>query len=156
MIVATPRKEHDMNTKILALIAAAAAAVAAGPVNVANGATLPPNWHVHDCTASPCVPPHAPTAFFPYIVGQPLGQYLGDPARCPNATDKALLPPGLEEGQPLRAGVCMTSTQVIGLRSIPAGDPSPAGWALIPAAVPGAVGVIDGVTYRTYFRLSAR
>lgn len=102
------------------------------------------------------MPPHAPTAFFPYILGQTLGQYLGGPARCPNATDKALLPPGLEEGQPLRAGVCMTSTQVIGLRSIPAGDPSPAGWALIPAVVPGAATVLDGVTYQTYFRLSAR
>jgi hypothetical protein len=49
----------------------------------------------------------------------------------------------------------MTSTTVIHLRSIPEGDPSPEGWALIPATVPGAVSVIDGVTYRTYFRLSA-
>ena len=59
-----------MNTKILALAAAAAAAAVVGPASAAKGATLPPNWHVHDCTASPCVPPHAPTAFFPYIVGQ--------------------------------------------------------------------------------------
>jgi hypothetical protein len=101
-------------------------------------------------------PAARPPAFFPYILGQTLNQYLADPARCPNATDKALLPPGLGEGQPLRAGVCTTSTTAIHLRSIPAGDPPPAGWALIPAGVPGAVSVIDGVTYQTYFRPPAR
>jgi len=137
---------------------AAAAMLAVGFVSPAGakGATLPPNWHVHDCPpGTTCVPPHQPTSFFPYILGQTLDQYLADPATCPNATDKAFLPPGLEAGQPLRAGVCMTSTTVIQLRSIPEGDPSPEGWALIPENIPGGLTVIDGVRYRTYFRLSA-
>jgi len=140
---------------LAALAAAAMLAVGLASPASAKGATLPPNWHVHDCTASPCVLPHAATSFFPYILGQTLDQYLADPATCPNATDKAFLPPGLEAGQPLRAGVCMTSTTVIHLRSIPEGDPAPEGWALIPITVPGGQTVINGVTYRTYFKLSA-
>ena len=75
---------------------------------------------------------------------------------CPNATDEGLLPPGLAQGEPLRAGVCVTSTKVIQLRLIPAGDPAPEGWTLIPVTVPGAVSVINGVTYRTYFQLTTR
>ncbi len=75
---------------------------------------------------------------------------------CPNATDKGLLPPGLAQGEPLRPGVCVTSTKVIQLRSIPAGAPAPEGWTLIPVTVPGAVSVINGVTYRTYFQLTTR
>src|SRR5262249_58728179 len=101
------------------------------------------------CRASPCVLPHAATSFFPYILGQTLDQSLADPAMCPNATDKAFPPPGLEAGQPLRAGVCMTSTTVIHLRSIPEGDPSPAGWALIPITLPRGPTAIHGVTYPT-------
>ncbi len=145
-----------MKARMLALGGAFVVAAAFGQGVNASAAALPPNWHVHDCTASPCVLPHAPTAFFPYILGETPGQYLADPAMCPNASDKALLPPGLEEGEPLRAGVCMTSTKVIQLRSIPEGEPAPEGWTLIPATVPGAVSVINGVTYRTYFLLTTR
>ena len=50
----------------------------------------------------------------------------------------------------------MTSTTVIQLRSIPEGDPAREGWTLIPATVPEAVSVINGVTYRTYFQLTTR
>jgi hypothetical protein len=75
---------------------------------------------------------------------------------CPTATGKGLLPPGLAQGEPLQAGVCVMSTKVIQLRSIPAGDPAPEGWTLIPATVPGAVSVISAVTYRTYFQLTTR
>src|SRR5262245_32412296 len=93
---------------LAALAAAAMLAVGLASPAGAKGATLPPNWHVHDCTASTCVLPHAATSFFPYILGQTLDQYLADPATCPNATAQAFLPPRLEVGQPLRAGVCMT------------------------------------------------
>jgi hypothetical protein len=78
-----PDKKSDMKTRILALAAAFAVAAALGQVNAAKGDALPPNWHVHDCTTGPCVPPHAPTAFFPYILGQTPSQYLADPATCP-------------------------------------------------------------------------
>ena len=64
--------------------------------------------------------------------------------------------PGLAQGEPFRPGVCVTSTKVIQLRSIPAGNPAPEGWTLIPVAVPGAVSVINAVTYRTYFQLTTR
>jgi hypothetical protein len=75
---------------------------------------------------------------------------------CPNATGKGVLPPGLAQGEPFRPGVCVMSTKVIQLRSIPAGDPAPEGWTLIPVTVPGAVSVINAVTYRTYSQLSTR
>ncbi len=112
-----------MKARSVVLGAVLVAGAAFGHVGGAGADTLPSNWHVHDCTVSPCVLPHAPTAFFPYVLAETLDQYLLDPAECPNATDKGLLPPGLEEGEPLRAGVCMTSTTVIQLRSIPQGDP---------------------------------
>jgi hypothetical protein len=75
---------------------------------------------------------------------------------CPNATGKGLLPPGLAQGEPLRPGVCVTSTKVIQLRSIPERDPAPEGWTLIPATGPRAVSVINAVTYRTYSQLTTR
>ena len=144
-----------MIRKGLILTAVITALVAVGHTAASGSSDLPPNWHVHDCTVSPCVLPHAATAFFPYILHETVAQYLGDPAECPNATDKTLLPPGLEEGEPLRAGVCITRTAVIHLRSIPLGDPAPEGWTLIPATVPGAISVINGVTYVTYFLVTA-
>ena len=115
--------------------------------------TLPANHHIHDCTlpAAQCVYPHLAVGFFPTILGP---SYLQDPAVCNDATDKALLPPLDEKpkpNQPLRAGVCFTSTQVIHLRSIPTGDPAPNGW-----SGPIAPIVLNGVTYVTYWRLTAR
>lgn len=119
----------------------------------AGGSALPATWHVHDCTAAPCVLPHAPVAFFPAILGEPLSVYLADPARCPDATDKAFLgggqPPttdGVEPNQPLREGVCVTSTTVIHLKSISPAQPAPAGWTA--RGISGA--------YATYFLLTAR
>lgn len=99
---------------------------------------LPQNWHVHDCnlTGGPACgfdadgDWHLPASFFPTILGESAGAYLADPAMCPNATDKAFLPNGRQDGQPLRAGVCMTSTEVIHLRTVPAGTEGPAGWGL--------------------------
>ena len=65
-----------MKARMLALGATFVVAAALGPVEVARGASLPPNWHVHDCTASPCVLPHAPTAFFPGVAVNPTADDL--------------------------------------------------------------------------------
>lgn len=128
--------------------------IAATMTTAANAqGTLPPTWHVHDCVSAPCVLPHAPAGFFPTILAESLTAYLADPAQCPDATDKAFLgggqPPttdGVEGNQPLRAGVCMTSTTVIHLRSVAPDQPVPSGWTL--------QGTSGG--YSTYFQLTSR
>ena len=118
---------------------------------------LPPNHHIHDCAAGPCVYPHLAVGFFPTILGESRADYLNDPAECNDATDKTLLPPNEasgtpEENQPLRAGVCYTSTTLIHMRSIDAGDPAPDGWS--GPIAPVKLG--NGVTYVTYWLLTPR
>src|SRR5438105_6004509 len=110
---------------LLVLAAAASAGYFNGP--------LPPNHHIHDCTlpSSQCVYPHLAVGFFPTILGESRASYLQDPAECNDATDKTLLPPNVtsktpQEEQPLRAGVCYTSTTLIQMRSIDINDPAPA------------------------------
>ena len=84
------------------------------------GADQADNWHVHNGV-------EAPVGFFPGMLGVTTAVYLLDPAACPDATDKSLLPNGLN-GQFLRAGVCMTSSVVIQLRSAPVGSQAPASF----------------------------
>jgi hypothetical protein len=124
-------------TITFAALGAVSAVLAASALAGPSASTLPPTWHVHDCTSS-CVLPHAGTAFFPTILGESLSTYLQDPAACPDATDKAFLgggqPPttdGVEQNQPLREGVCMTSTTVIHLKSISPDQPAPDGWSFL-------------------------
>ena len=122
---------------------AGAAAVAALVWSALAGAggpgQLPANWHIHDCsnpaiTTEPACgvdangDEHLGISFFATILGVTAATYAADPARCPNATDKAFLPQGRQENQPLRAGVCMTSSTVIHLRSVPVGTSGPDGW----------------------------
>ena len=123
-----------------------------------TSATLPANHHIHDCTAAPCPYPHLAVGFFyPRILGgefESLDAYLEDPAVCNDATDKSLLSPlgeKPEPNQPLRAGVCFTSTTVIHLRSIDVNDPAPGGW-----SGPIAPTMLNGVTYVTYWLLTPR
>lgn len=115
--------------------------------------TLPANHHIHDCKAAPCTYPHLAVGFFPLILGEPLATYLADPAVCNDATDETLLPGDAkpEENQPLRAGVCFTSTTVIHLRSIPVADPAPEGW-----SGPIAPTALNGIAYVTYWLLTPR
>ncbi len=118
---------------------------------------LPPNHHIHDCTAAPCVYPHLPVGSFPTILGESRADYLNDPAECNDATDKSLLPPNEAtatptENQPLRAGVCYTSTTLIHMRSIDVNDPAPEGWSGPIAPVK----LANGVTYVTYWLLTPR
>jgi hypothetical protein len=144
--------------KTLALLcsAAALAFAAAAWAGYFNG-PLPPNHHIHDCTAAPCVYPHLAVGFFPTILGESRADYLKDPAECNDATDKSLLPPNDSSGtptenQPLRAGVCYTSTTLIHMRSIDAGDPAPDGW----SGPIAPVHLGNGVTYVTYWLLTPR
>jgi hypothetical protein len=119
--------------------------------------SLPPTWHIHDCTSG-CVLPHAPVGFFPRILtGGNVQAYLADPAACPDATDKAFLGggqppattssvPGNPAHQPLREGVCMTSTTIIHLKSISPDQPAPNGWTYLSTS--------GG--YATYYSLTSR
>jgi hypothetical protein len=129
------------------------AALAAFPVGataafaVTGESKLPPNWHVHDGLVA-LGPEHKGIGFFPALLGISQSTYLEDPAACPDATDKAFLPQGRQEAQPLRAGVCMTSELVIHLHTVVAGAAGPDGWAsLTTAAEPGWV---------TYYRVTER
>jgi hypothetical protein len=144
--------------KMLVLLCVAALALAFAAVAWAgyfNG-PVPANHHIHDCTAAPCVYPHLGVGFFPTILGQSRVDYLNDPAECNDATDKTLLPPNSpgtpQENQPLRAGVCYTSTTLIHMRSIDANDPAPDGWS--GPIAPVTLG--NGVTYVTYWLLTPR
>jgi hypothetical protein len=137
-----------------AAVAASLVFAAAAWAGYFNG-PVPANHHIHDCTAAPCVYPHLAVGFFPTILGKSLADYLTNPAECNDATDKALLPPldGKPElNQPLRAGICYTSTTIIHLRSIDVNDPAPNGWS--GPIAPVTLG--NGVTYVTYWLLTPR
>lgn len=123
------------------------AAVAAGPVAADRGAFN--NWHVHDggngVDANGLV--HRGLVFFPAIVaGGNVATYLQDPAYCPDATDKLLLPNGANGEFPI-AGICMTRAYVIHLRAIPSDHPVPPGWQDTGWTTAGA---------EVYYRLTAR
>jgi hypothetical protein len=121
----------------------------AGSVARADGSEPPPNWHVHDGQTA-LGPQHKGIGFFPQILGLTTAEYLQDPAMCPDATDKTLLPNGKNPDQPLRAGICQTSTTIIQLRSIRADQPAPTNWSL----VQGFSEQFEGIIYVTYSKLS--
>jgi hypothetical protein len=121
---------------------AAALAVTFGASTVAaaeDASDLPSTWHVHDGQGATLGPQHKGIGFFPTILGISTADYLLDPARCPNATDKAFLPSAdSSEGPYLRAGQCRTSSAVIQLRTVPVGTSGPEGWSwLTSGAEPG-------------------
>jgi len=123
---------------LVALLASALSlgAVFIGTVSFADSSAseLPPNWHVHDGQTS-LGPQHKGIGFFPTILGVTRTAYVQDPARCPNATDKAFLPSfGESQADLLRAGVCFTETSVIHLRTVRVGTAGPDGWASLTAA----------------------
>ena len=144
----TRGRRIDMKKLIASALVATLFAFAAAASAQFTPETLPANHHIHDCTAAPCAYPHLAVGFFPTILGESRATYLQDPAECNDATDKALLPPNETSGtprqnQPLRAGVCYTSTTLIHMRSIDASGPAPDGWAgpiaPVPRSRPGAV-----------------
>lgn len=140
-----------MNTRIHVAVAlvAGAAFVALGTTALAGGPSptnLPPNWHVHDGMTA-LGPQHKPVGFFAIILG---ATAASDPAICPDATDKAFLPQGRQDGQPLRAGMCQTSDKTIHLRSIPRGTSGPAGWS-------GPIPTTElGLNWDTYYLVADR
>lgn len=123
------------------LIASVVSALSLGGVFIgtvsfagSSASNLPPNWHVHDGQTS-LGPQHKGIGFFPRILGVTQSVYLQDPARCPNATDKAFLPSsGESQAELLRAGVCFTDTAVIHLRTVRVGTDGPDDWASLTAA----------------------
>jgi hypothetical protein len=128
-----------MKMRFLAVTAAILALGGAGygASALAGAGDLPPNWHVHDGQLL-LGPQHKGIGFFPQILGVSTAEYLEDSARCPDATDKAFLPQGREDEQPLRAGVCMTSSVIIHVHTVPIGTEGPAGWSsLTVASEPG-------------------
>ena len=92
-------------TLIAAALASLAALLSYGAFALAAGSEPPRNWHVHD-GQSALGPQHKGVGFFPAILGLTTAEYLQDPARCPDATDKVFLPNGKNDNQPLRAGHC--------------------------------------------------
>lgn len=133
--------------KLLLLSAVLAIAGATWASLATADPAIPPNWHVHDGQIA-LGPQHKGIGFFPTVLGLTTAQYLQDPAQCPDATDKAFLPQGRQDGQPLRAGVCMTSTTVIHLHTVPTGTSGPDGWSsIVTGSEPGWV---------TYYRTTSR
>lgn len=124
-------------------VALGLAAVAAAPAGADRGSYS--NWHVHDggsgVDANGLV--HRPVVFFPTILP---GDYSQDPAYCPDATDKLLLPAGSRGEFPL-VGVCTTNAFVIHLRAVPAGGGVPRGYQSTGWTTGGAV---------VYYALTAR
>jgi hypothetical protein len=128
---------------------ALAAVLAYGAMALADSSASepPPNWHVHDGKTA-LGPQHKGISIFPRILGLSTLEYLDDPAQCPNATDKAFLPSvDTRESEELRAGVCMTSTTIIHLRTLPVGTSGPDGWQSLLGPETG---------YVTYYLLTAR
>jgi hypothetical protein len=148
------QRRGDTRSTINRWLIGAAAAVGAicmfaGVAVAGSGASdLPATWHVHDGQAS-LGSQHKGIGFFPAILGLTATEYRQDPARCPNATDKAFLPSvDTSESPLLRAGECQTSTENIHLRTVPDGTAGPEGWSSITtAAEPGWV---------TYYLVTSR
>ena len=123
--------------RLVATIAALGllAVFAGSAMAAANATELPPNWHVHDGQGGTLGSQHKGVGFFPAILGLTTPVYLQDPAECPNATDKSLLPSAdTSEGPFLRAGQCQTTTQIIHLWTVPVGTAGPDGWSSITVA----------------------
>ena len=136
--------------RALALTAALGAVLAfSGSVVASSDASdLPPTWHIHDGQVA-LGSQHKGIGFFPAILGISTSDYLLDPASCPNATDKAFLPSWDSSETPLlRAGICMTSTAIIQLRTVPLGTAGPEGWSSL-------VGT-DGGAWVTYYQVTPR
>lgn len=130
------------------VLTAAATVAAAGTVQ----ADQDDNWHVHDGIDAP-VPP----GFADVLAGNGDGvltqaeraTYLQDPLRCPDATDKGLLPHGRHGEQPFRTGVCFTDAFVVHLRTVTADTALPPSWSELPNRE-----TIGGVQWKTLYLLT--
>jgi hypothetical protein len=135
---------------LVAMVGTVAILTLGGGSALANSSasTLPPEWHIHDGQTG-LGAQHKGIGFFPTVLGISSSTYLLDPARCPNATDKAFLPSvGSSASAVLRAGSCQTSTKLIALRTLPLGTSGPSGWSFISGT--------DGGGYVTYYQVTDR
>lgn len=141
-------------TTIGARCAAGVAVVATVTAGIASGAhaARDDNWHVHDGIDAP-VPP----GLADVLAGNRDGTltpaertaYLTDPLRCPDATDKGLLPTGRQPEQPLRTGVCFTDAYVVHLRTVSVDTVTPPSWSELPNHE-----FIGGVEWKTVYLLT--
>lgn len=130
------------------VLTAAATVAAAGTVQ----ADQDDNWHVHDGIDAP-VPP----GLADVLAGNGDGvltpaeraTYLQDPLRCPDATDKGLLPNGRHGEQPFRTGVCFTDGYVVHLRTVTVDTAVPPSWSELPNRE-----TFGGVQWKTLYLLT--
>lgn len=127
---------HTRRSLVAAALTTVALLVLAVPA-FAHGVPNEDNWHVHDGGAGGH---HKPVAFFPLIIADYDAE--NDPAVCPNATDKALLPSRSETSPVHQAGICMTDEYIIHILTLD-GQPAPSGWSQV------------GST-NTYYKLTSR
>jgi hypothetical protein len=116
------------------LIGVALASVSLGVTSSASAHDVPneQHWHVHDgAGAGPFAGDHhAGLAFWPRLFAQEglvYGSAQAPYVRCPNATDKVLLPNGVH-GAVDASGVCMSSAHIVHLLS---GVDTPQGWSTL-------------------------
>ena len=138
--VQVPTTDHAPRLRTLRRAArtlAALAAIGYGSLTIGSSASAHEvpnerNWHIHDGTgAGPLVGDHhAGLAFWPRLFGQEglvYGTAEAPFVRCPNATDKVLLPNGVH-GAVDGSGVCMNEVFIVHLLS---GVDTPQGWSTL-------------------------
>ena len=117
---------------VLACMAMGLGVSAWGSAALAHEVPNEANWHIHDGTGGgPLVGDHhAGLAFWPRLFAQEglaYGTAEAPFVRCPNATDKVLLPHGVN-GAVDGAGVCISDVFVVHLLS---GVQTPNGWSTL-------------------------
>ena len=117
---------------VLACVALGSGASALASSAMAHEVPNEANWHIHDGTGpGPLAGSHhAGLAFFPALFAQEglvYGTAEAPYVRCPNATDKVLLPNGMH-GTVTGAGVCMSDAFILHIRG---GTDAPAGWSTL-------------------------
>jgi hypothetical protein len=125
-------KRLRITVGVLACLTLGSGVSALGATALAHEVPNEANWHIHDGTGpGPSAGSHhAGLAFFPALFAQEglvYGTAEAPYVRCPNATDKGLLPHGAQ-GAVTAAGVCMSDKFVLHLRS---GTDAPEGWSTL-------------------------
>lgn len=129
---------HTRRSLVAAALTTVALLILAVPA-FAHGVPNEDNWHVHDGRTD-LGAHHKPVAFFPAII--PGYDPANDPAVCPNATDKVLLPSRSETSPVHQAGICMTNEYIIHILTL-SGQPAPSGWSQVGSS-------------NTYYKLTSR
>lgn len=123
---------HVARTTLTALAVIGVGALTIGSSALAHEVPNEQNWHIHDGTGGgPLVGDHhAGLGFWPRLFAQDglvYGTAEAPFVRCPNATDKVLLPNGVH-GAVDGAGVCINEVFIVHLLS---GVDTPEGWSTL-------------------------